>query len=359
MAFRMGGVGSLRIDRRYKGVGRIQRPSGTNDPKEFEKILVMLSNLSDTGRFDILKDIQSGAVSPLEVYSHWKTQNLASVPSTTQLRPIVPTVTDWFENEHDIADTTKKGYVGAFQTFAKFAGTNEPIKNLPDLLGKYKKHCADRNTKRMFNLVRSAVQAFLNGTEGIKSQIYADVVEVKAFKKDNNGDVGTRLSVKEFFELEGKLDSKAWVMVRAMTLTGMGWKEYTQDGYEILEDRILIHGKKRENRDRAVPLVDRIDPPTFKRKAFASKLSEAREGLAPYDFRRTYAHWMEEAGIPRTRRMLYMGHEAKDIHDLYERKEVDEFLKLDAEKLRTYISNEIKKLDLDEIAQTAKKFFTL
>ena len=45
-----------------------------------------------------------------------------------------------------------------------------------------------------------------------------------------------------------------------------------------------------------------------------------------YDLRRTVAHWLEEAGIPRARRKLYMGHRSGDVTDLYERHQVETYL---------------------------------
>jgi hypothetical protein len=50
---------------------------------------------------------------------------------------------------------------------------------------------------------------------------------------------------------------------------------------------------------------------------------------------------MEAAGIPRTRRQLYLGHGAKDMTDLYERHEVDAFLLSDGAKLRDWIDRQL------------------
>ena len=47
---------------------------------------------------------------------------------------------------------------------------------------------------------------------------------------------------------------------------------------------------------------------------------------------------MESAGIPRTRRKLYLGHGAADVTDLYERHEVEAFLLEDAKKLTEFLS---------------------
>lgn len=49
---------------------------------------------------------------------------------------------------------------------------------------------------------------------------------------------------------------------------------------------------------------------------------------------------MEEAGIPRTRRRLYMGHGAKDVTDLYERHDVMAFLLEDRDRLAKFLNEE-------------------
>ncbi len=60
-----------------------------------------------------------------------------------------------------------------------------------------------------------------------------------------------------------------------------------------------------------------------------------RRALSPEAFTRNT--WLEGAGIPRTRRKLYMGHGKTDVTDLYERHDVERFLAEDGEKLRTYL----------------------
>jgi integrase len=58
-----------------------------------------------------------------------------------------------------------------------------------------------------------------------------------------------------------------------------------------------------------------------------------------HDLRKTYTKWMSEAGIPRARRKLYLGHGKTDVTDLYELNEVGEFLAHDAEKFRAFIGD--------------------
>jgi integrase len=87
-----------------------------------------------------------------------------------------------------------------------------------------------------------------------------------------------------------------------------------------------------------VPLVLAPTPPTMHRRTFEDKLREqTARAITPYDLRRTYANWMEAAGVPRTRRRLYLGHGAGDVTGLYELHEVAAHLAADASLLRAFL----------------------
>ena len=58
MAHRISKGGSFRIDRRFKGVGRIALASGTTNRQRFEKFTAMLTELHEDGRWDVLKGIK-------------------------------------------------------------------------------------------------------------------------------------------------------------------------------------------------------------------------------------------------------------------------------------------------------------
>lgn len=78
----------------------------------------------------------------------------------------------------------------------------------------------------------------------------------------------------------------------------------------------------------------------------ASREALFRGTVQPYDARRTFSHWLEEAAITRTRIKMYMGHAAKDVTDLYLRDELAAYLESDADLLRAYLGMERKGLEL-------------
>jgi integrase len=121
-----------------------------------------------------------------------------------------------------------------------------------------------------------------------------------------------------------------------MASTGMGAAEYW-GRWTAHTDRIHIEGTKRAGRVRDVPLVLTPARPSMHRRTFEDKVRERAIDITPYDLRRTYANWLEAAGIPRTRRRLYRGHGAQDVGDLYEAHEVAAFLAEDAARLKKHI----------------------
>jgi integrase len=58
--------------------------------------------------------------------------------------------------------------------------------------------------------------------------------------------------------------------------------------------------------------------------------------LGIYGLRRGFLACMEDAGIWRSRGKLYAGHSAGDVTDLYERRELDAWLRREAERLATH-----------------------
>jgi hypothetical protein len=79
-----------------------------------------------------------------------------------------------------------------------------------------------------------------------------------------------------------------------------------------------------------------IERPTCTRRDLSTALTALQ--LESYDARRAYAHWLEEAGIPRARRKLYLGHGRRDVTDDYEMGELGRYLQEDGRALRAYVT---------------------
>jgi hypothetical protein len=340
MTFRFNHRGSLVIDRRYSAIGRIRRASGTHDKHTFRQILSMLRELHDTGRHSVLREIRDGLISPIQVYGFWREGQLDHLPSAMSLRPITPTIPDWID-KHTLTETTKRNYKSEISRFATFAGGSTRIQDLPAAVKAYRQYCLDRGTARTFNCLRTAILSYLNNNFGKSHVLWMSVRDVKTLKEPKKRQA-PQLAVAEAHELISDLPPVHAQIARAMLLTGMHWKEIVGQ-WSIENDRVTIKGTKAQGRRRFVPLIDPgIQKPRRASKAFRTALRKIRSDLSPYSFRRSFAHWMEEAGIPRTRRRLYLGHGTKDVTDRYERGDIDRFLREDAEALRSYIHREAR-----------------
>ena len=123
-----------------------------------------------------------------------------------------------------------------------------------------------------------------------------------------------------------------------MATTGMGPKEY-HGWWEIMNDRVRIHGTKRQARLRDVPLVLAPAVPRVSKDNFRKAMHERTGGrVTPYDLRRAFSRWMERAGVVRIRRKICMGHAAGDVTALYEQSDIDAYLVEDAATLRKWLN---------------------
>ncbi len=119
----------------------------------------------------------------------------------------------------------------------------------------------------------------------------------------------------------------------SLFVTGMRWKEYPVDGWEVVTDRprhVAIRGQKRAGRVRAVPLIDTPTPPTCSKKTAIRALQEARPGMILSDCRNTYRVWLENARIEPSRIKIYCGWSPKGMMDLYAWRDIRDELEEDA-----------------------------
>lgn len=344
------GRGSYVIDRRYKGIGRIRRASGTNHRKTLKQILAMLKELHETGRHTVLREIRDGVVTPIAVYGYWREQKLEHVPSAATLKPIAPTIADWID-KHEVTDTTKRNYKSEMSRFTGYVGESVHIQDLPMAVQRYREYCFERGTHRTFNYLRTAVLAFLRVNFGRNSQLWHSISGIRLLPIETTRQA-PQLTVVEAINLVRQLPQPHAEIVRTMVFTGMGWSEITGD-WSVESDRVVIKGTKTKGRDRTVPLIDPdISRPARASKAFRTQLRKIRKDVSPYSFRRSYSHWMDEAKIPRIRRVMYMGHGDSDMTDRYERTEVTQFLQEDAELMRDYIFQSWEQKDIKKDTTT-------
>ena len=325
--------GTYTLDRQFRGVGRIKRASGTDDPKLVALLDAMLTTLYKAGRVDILQGIHAGALTPLEVWARFRLGELDRLPTVETLKPLRGELEEWVKGA-ETGKWNRQGRRYAVAAILRLARKGATVQDLPQLVRDYS---AVAKGPAMFNRTRAAMMAFVRDTLGRSHPIYGKIMDVRVKREAKRQ--GNPQTVKQLAALAEKLHPAYAAIAWAMALTGMGPGELW-GAWSMKKDRIHISGTKRAGRVRDIPLVRPVSHPTRPYRPFLEALGEASgDTVLPYDLRKTFANWMEEAGIPRTRRKLYMGHGTTDVTDLYERHDVVRFLAEDGEKLRAFLGD--------------------
>jgi hypothetical protein len=340
-----GNRGTFILDRKTR-IGRIAVASGTTHLPTFRRLNEMLTALSETGRSDLLREIREGRLKPLQVYEAFRTSELHKLPLGAELKPLKETLEAWLETvECSTAQrAAHKTMINKLTEHA--AGT---VGDLPGRLVLVGLDCRKKKTPAQFNRVRASVLSFIRDTLKRSHRLYGEIRDIPLMKekKAPHRQPQTWAQLVAHANKMQNANPRYRNAMWAMALTGMGPKEYFIDGWELLADRVVVLGVKRAQRSRAVPrvrsryytglTVGRIVGKEREMRLFGEVLHE-QCGIHPYDLRRTYANWLEAAGVPRTRRKLYMGHAGGDVTSLYEQHEVEQFLTDDARKLEAYLA---------------------
>lgn len=351
MAYKSNGKGSFIIDRRFEGVGEIRRASGTDDPDVHRAIAGervkgggrtpnMLDELKGAGRTDLLALIRDDKVSAVNLWHRYRLHGVSLQFTPESVSPLADAVDAWLDDpKNELSEKTKENYRYMLKALATPRST---ISDLPELLRKFRDKTKDR--RRLFNHTRSAAQAFVRDTQpkGRHSELWRDIsaipVHTVTRKRGNPQPVERARAIAERLGVDGQV---WWTLC----CTGMGWKEYNRDGWEVLPGRIKVYGQKRSARVREIPLICTPVRATCSEKIFAKRLAQVALELGYghvtiRDARRSYRLWMELAKIPEIAREAYMGHEAGNLDKLYGQlgeSALDHFLPQHTDMLREYI----------------------
>lgn len=340
------GRGTLVLDRRFKGVGRLKVASGTKDARVFGMLNAMLTTLYDKGRIDLLTAIHKRTLLPMECWMRYREGDLERLQTADQAVTLAIVAARWIGRKSASAGH-KRNLKAAFAALCA-QRANATLADLPDLVRLYRVRCEAAGTPRVFNQAKAAARRLLRERVGNRSPLYLDVVGVPALtERRKPGHPQTVRAAMAVRDALGPAHGPIWW---AMCLTGMGPGELWGQ-WEIAPEGIRIAGTKTATRDRVVPRIDFLRRPERDYRRFRIML--ARHGLQPYDGRRTFAHWMEEAGVPRTRRRQYLGHTLGDVTDRYESHDVRPYLKADAERMRAYLAEQSHDISHDRLSVNA------
>lgn len=361
------GYKTFRLRRSWSDIrGELRVSSGTDDPKIFAGINTMLDELANTGRWSEINAIKNGTISPLLAYHKWKKGTLDGSVSLKLAGDVITSLNVWLNNKQS-RPSTKKGYGSKINQLKKIVKRGESVANLPEIVKRAKTSAEKTKHFNSFNQTKMMLLAFLRDTYGKHTEIYRDVNAVPKFSlkttevlERNKKFVKRPLSVREVAALckaIGRDDVSA--MIWSLATTGArGEGEYwgidgmlpNKPHITVENNKIHIKGSKTLNSDREIPLIMRPSNPTMTRAALSHVLDDFRgddKQISIYSFRKSYATWLEEAGIPLSRRNAYRGHSKISMADTYEAAQTKRFLVQDALTLQSFIKSELTRTDDD------------
>lgn len=336
---RAGQRGTFILDRKTR-VGRIAVASGTSHAPTFRRLNEMLTTLNETGRSDLLREIRDGRLKPLAVYEAFRVNELHRLPTGAEIKPLGVEMAKW-QASVECSTSQAAAHLTAVRRLA--GGT---VADLPGNLQRVREACVKEKHPAQFNRIRASALAFVRDTLKRSHRIYGEVRDV-ALMKEKKSPERHILSWAEVQEIAEKMtDPRDRAAVYGMALTGMGPKEWYVDGWKLEGSGVTIYGAKRKSRVRHVPSIradyfmgaGRVGDVGVERekRRFGERLL-GLGGIRPYDLRRSYANYLEAAGVPRTRRKAYLGHAGGDVTSIYERHEVDAFLTEDARRIEEFL----------------------
>ena len=111
--------GSFRIDRRFRGVGRIAIASGTTNKQRFAKLDAMLTELHEDGRLDLLRGLQDRRISLQQVYAAKRAGQLPYLASgLVLLANLWDCVSEWLPRSAR-AEGSRKRYAVSFRSLQR------------------------------------------------------------------------------------------------------------------------------------------------------------------------------------------------------------------------------------------------
>ena len=309
----------------------------------------MLDTLLEGGRADLVNDLRGGALRFNDVWARYRTGEWARIPSGAHMRPLYTAVAEWLPTAHKVSGkplsaSHRESIRQAFKALEKLR-PSATVADLPGLLRQYRADCERRGIGRTFRKTKNAVQTFLRETQGKRRSIlWAEVSDIAdvAYERD----VVKARTVEQALEIRDALPRPHARIWWTLCTSGMMPDELWGEKWKVRGVGIDIGGTKTAFRRRLVPLIEAPTVPERQYKAFRVALQKVQADLTPYVARRSYSHWLEEAGINPTRRRLYMGHAARGPHEKYPEHEVEPHLVADAALLLGYIGFERPKLEV-------------
>ncbi len=318
------GRGTFLVDRVFPGIGRVRRASGTTSARTFQALNRMLDDCYNDGALSALGAIRDGSLTLLTAYTAYRRGGVKAIPDAPAMRDVAPLWVAWQDATPN--PETRRDRGTAWRRLEEMLADGATVAALPDAVREARTALMEHPPT--FNRLRSAVLAFLRDQLGRRHATYLEVSGTPGLKETPARRVAP--TPEHALRTRDALPAKAAAIWWSMVTTGMGPHELDGE-WHVDGDTVFIGGTKRAARRRIVP---RIAEPARRAMGWKQlRLELVALGVQPYDGRRAFAHLLEESGVPRTRRKMYLGHAAGDVTGGYETAELREYLAADRLKV--------------------------
>lgn len=322
--------GTLEVDRTFPGIGRVRLRTGTHNKRLATAYESMLEQLP----LSIVKLLVDRKLELRVVWDAWRSGQLSTLPTAATLQSLAEAVRTWIDAPPDPVGSSEKANREATRTKLEQLEPHAQIQQLPQLLRQLRESMREKASA--FNHHRAAALAFLRDTLGTRSELYHQVGDVRPLHVERKF-ARHPCTVAEARAIATALGATWGPIWFALCATGLGPKEYWNDGWTVTRDGVEVRGQKRLARNRVVPFVVQMPQPIGRPAGFAEALERADLGVTPYDARRSYARWLDELGLPGYRQDAYLGHGPKSMRELYKWGEIRAWLVEDGGALRKYL----------------------
>jgi integrase len=343
----------LMVDRVFKGVGRIHRSLETTEPAVAKQRKTMLDTLSDFGKIDILKAIQSGRLSISQVEVAHKRNKIDELPAAEALETLREAVDSWLAQGHGsrkpIADATRDGYRQVWYQALNSSvfGDSPTVADVTaDNVEGFRRELLKQGHAPQANRFWFAARSFLGETLGKRHPQLFALQDLNKYPETL--EIRPTLTPEGFWALHDASDELLQPALLTMALSGMMPSEYErlrESHFHRKDGFIQVPGQKTAARRRKVGFPEwawdtaisavpwNLDRSKFQKLVVAAAKKGGVPDVRPYDLRHAYGQWLEDLGVPMSRVKAYLGHGIKSMTDLYLRHEVVPHMKKDANKL--------------------------
>ena len=357
-------TGTMMIDRRFRGIGRIKVASGTLSKPTINMYNAALTDLFNTGQFEPLRALKEKwkvgrgeTVTPKMVYDWWRdrTQSVPWAKGSINAHEALKAFIDNKGGARRLADTTCRMYQARLNVLEdKYTISALALREVPQVLEKYQRECEAMQPPQetAFRNTRAFVQGCVGDTLGEDSDTYKAIVKMGLVvakgiirKQRNNPFTPADLDV----ALRNCDDKEFKNILWFMCCVGCGPKEFFVDGWQFESDKLIrVYGVKNHKRyNRPVPVVFRKlrpDPKAIGVRMFYKKFLQLFPSHTPYDCRRTFQTWCLKAGIDRMHFKVYAGH-SLSISEHYTEEDVERWIDKDRVLLADYINRQRTEID--------------